>query len=138
MYPNLLAYCKRQKLDVHEPEVPLVVIMFRTRKQWQEFNAKVFKDRETNVVAYYSPISNRVIMYEQSDLVDVAPELALKESVSTMAHEGVHQILHNIGVQKRLWCWPMWISEGLPEYFSPTSLDKGVKWKGVGLVNDSA
>jgi uncharacterized protein DUF1570 len=114
----------------------LVIIMFRTRKQWQEFNAALFKNKETDVAAYYSVISNRVIMYEQSDLVDMAPELALKEAISTIAHEGVHQILHNIGVQRRLSRWPMWISEGLPEYFAPTSIDKGVRWKGVGLVND--
>ncbi len=136
MYPNLFAYCKRQKIDVRDPATPLVVIMFRTRKQWQEFSAALFKDKDTSVVAYYSGVTNWVVMYEQSDLAEMAPELALKQSISTIAHEGTHQILHNIGVQQRLSRWPMWISEGLPEYFSPTSFDKGVRWKGVGLVND--
>ncbi|MCA9168069.1 MAG: DUF1570 domain-containing protein, partial [Planctomycetales bacterium] len=58
------------------------------------------------------------------------------QAVSTIAHEGVHQILHNIGVQQRLSRWPIWFSEGLAEYFAPTELDRRVRWKGVGLVND--
>jgi hypothetical protein len=75
-------------------------------------------------------------MYEQSELVEIAPELAVKQAISTIAHEGVHQILHNIGVQQRLSNWPIWISEGLAEYFAPTTVDRRVRWKGVGLTND--
>jgi len=30
----------------------------------------------------------------------------------------------------------MWISEGLPEFFSPTDITSDVRWKGVGTVND--
>jgi len=69
-------------------------------------------------------------------LAEIAPDLAFKQAISTIAHEGVHQVLHNIGVQQRLSRWPMWISEGLPEYFAPTSVEKRVRWKGVGLPND--
>src|SRR5207244_578731 len=80
--------------------------------------------------------TNWVIMYEMSKLAEVAPEIALKQAVSTVAHEGVHQVLFNIGVQQRLSRWPMWISEGLPEYFAPTDVTKDIRWKGVGTVND--
>ena len=69
-------------------------------------------------------------------MAEIAPDLAVKQSISTIAHEGVHQVLHNIGVQQRLSRWPMWISEGLPEYFAPTQVDERIRWKGVGLVND--
>jgi hypothetical protein len=131
MYPALLAYCKRQKIEVHDPETPLIAIMFKTEA---EFNR--YREMPEGVVAYYNGVTNYVVMYEQSALADLAPDLAIKQSISTIAHEGVHQILHNIGVQQRLSRWPMWISEGLPEYFAPTQVDKRVKWKGVGLVND--
>jgi hypothetical protein len=30
----------------------------------------------------------------------------------------------------------MWISEGLAEYFAPTSVGRGSRWKGAGQVND--
>jgi hypothetical protein len=131
MYPALFAYCKRQKIPVHDPETPLVAIMFRTQEEFEKY-----REMPEGVVAYYNGVSNYVVMYEQSSLLEIAPDLAVKQSISTIAHEGVHQILHNIGVQQRLSNWPMWISEGLPEYFAPTTVDKRVRWKGVGLPND--
>lgn len=131
MYPALFAYCERQKLKVDDPETPLVAILFRTQEEFDKY-----RPIPSGVAAYYNGVTNYVVMYEQSKLGDIAPELAIKQSISTIAHEGVHQILHNIGVQQRLSRWPMWISEGLPEYFAPTQVDKGVRWKGVGLVND--
>jgi hypothetical protein len=134
MYPGLMNYCKLRKLEVKDPEYPLVVVMFRTRKEWEDYMHGMYAG--TGVAAFYDGASNRVLMYEQSDLADVAPELALKSCISTVAHEGVHQILHNIGVQQRLSRWPMWISEGLPEYFSPTDVAKGLRWKGAGQIND--
>jgi hypothetical protein len=88
------------------------------------------------VVAYYDPLTNRVFMYEQSRLSQVRPDLALGQAISTIAHEGVHQILHNIGVQQRLSVWPMWLSEGLAEFFAPTTMGAKLRWKGPGQVND--
>src|SRR6188472_4639005 len=105
--------------------------MFRTET---EFNRH--RRMPAGVVAYYDPVTNRVFMYEQSRLAQVRPDLALGQAISTIAHEGVHQILHNIGVQQRLSMWPMWLSEGLAEYFAPTTAGERLKWKGSGQVND--
>ena len=131
MYPGLFNFCRRQKIAVHDPQFPLVVIMFRTQDEFEKY-----RSMPPGLVAYYNGLSNHVVMYEQSKLTEVAPELAFKQSISTIAHEGVHQILHNIGVQQRLSRWPLWFSEGLAEYFAPTELRRRVRWKGVGLVND--
>jgi hypothetical protein len=75
-------------------------------------------------------------MYEETALGGVKPELAFQQAISTIAHEGAHQILHNIGVQQRLSVWPMWISEGLAEYYAPTTVGRKLKWKGAGEIND--
>ncbi len=131
MYPAVRKYFQRTKIDTHEPEFPLVVIAFATDDQFQEF-----KRMPEGVVAYYDSTLNSVSMYEQSQLNRVAPQVAIMNSISTVAHEGVHQILHNIGVQQRLSRWPMWLSEGLPEFFAPTSTGAGAKWKGLGAPND--
>ncbi len=131
MYPALFNYCRKQRLHVEDPRFPLVVIMFRTQEEFEKY-----REVPPGLVAYYNGLSNHIVMFEQSTLAEVAPELAFKQAVSTIAHEGVHQVLHNIGVQKRLSRWPVWISEGLAEYFAPTELDRRVRWKGVGLVND--
>jgi hypothetical protein len=62
--------------------------------------------------------------------------LAIRQTIATIAHEGAHQILHNIGVQQRLSVWPMWLNEGMAEFFAPTTTDQQLKWKGAGEVND--
>ncbi len=131
MYPKLVSYCEKQGLAVHEAEVPLVVVMFATEDEFQ-----TYRQMPEGVIAYYNGISNHVLMYERSKLAEVAPTIAVKQAISTVAHEGVHQVLHNIGVQPRLGRWAPWVSEGIPEYFSPTDIGRGIRWKGVGLVND--
>lgn len=132
MLPGVTAYAEAQRIEgVHPPEVPLVVVMFSTEEEFQKHYRM-----PAGVVAYYHTASNRVFMYEKSKLLQVRPDLALSQAISTVAHEGAHQILHNIGVQQRLSIWPMWLSEGLAEFFAPTTFGKGMKWKGAGQVND--
>lgn len=131
MYPSLIKYCEKKGLKVTEPAAPLPIIMFATEDEYQKY-----QKMPEGVIAYYNGVSNFVIMYEKSKLVEVAPTIAFKQAVSTIAHEGVHQILHNVGIQDRLVKWPMWISEGIPEFFAPTDVGQKVRWKGVGLTND--
>lgn len=132
MLPGLKAHCETvQRLSVHNPVVPLVAVMFQSEESFQKY-----RRMPEGVVAYYHTLSNRVFMYEQSRLARVRPDLALQQAISTVAHEGAHQILHNIGVQQRLSAWPMWLSEGLAEYFAPTAVTDKLKWKGAGQVND--
>lgn len=131
MYPGLFNYCRRQKIPVRDPRFPLVVVMFKTQDEFEKY-----RKMPPGLVAYYNGLSNHVVLYEQSRLANIAPDLAFKQSISTIAHEGVHQVLHNIGVQQRLSKWPLWFSEGLAEYFAPTELGRRVRWKGVGFVND--
>jgi hypothetical protein len=131
MLPGVLAFGKAQKIDVASPSLPLVVVMFKSEEEFQRHQRM-----PRGVVAYYHTLSNRVFMYEQSRLADARPDLAVQQALSTMAHEGAHQILHNIGVQQRLSIWPMWLSEGLAEYYAPTTAGQRLRWKGAGEVND--
>ena len=131
MYPMLVKYFKRQRLDTKPPDTPLIVVMFRTKEDFLKY-----RQMPKSLLAYYNAVNNRVFLYQYSDIMKDAPTIAVKQSTSTIAHEGVHQILHNIGVQKRLSSWPLWISEGLAEYFSPTTATSRSKWKGVGRPND--
>jgi len=131
MFSGVVTYAQVQKIDVHPPETPLVVIIFRTPDQFQQY-----RRMPEGVVAYYNVLTNRAVMYEESEFWRIKPELAIQQSISTIAHEGAHQILHNIGVQSRLSVWPMWLNEGLAEFFAPTTTDRYLKWKGAGQVND--
>lgn len=131
MLPGVKAYVDSNKIRTRDPEFPLVAVMFKTESEFQRY-----RRMPEGVVAYYDVLTNRVYMFEQSRLAEVRPDLAVQQAVSTVAHEGVHQILHNIGVQQRLSIWPMWLSEGLAEFFAPTSTGARLHWKGAGQVND--
>ncbi|MBA61031.1 MAG: hypothetical protein CMJ76_01580 [Planctomycetaceae bacterium] len=131
MAPGILGFMKNLELEVHEPEVPLVVLMFRTEAEFQRY-----RETPAGIVAYYHTLTNRVVMHEESRFSEIKPELAIKQKINTVAHEGVHQLLHNIGVQTRTAQWPMWFTEGIAEYLSPTSTGQYMRWKGAGTVND--
>lgn len=131
MLTGMKKFMDSQKVAVRDPDVPLLAIIFRTPEEFQRFERTA-----AGVVAFYSPATNYVVMYEESPLYQLKRELAIQESLSTIAHEGAHQILHNIGVQQRLSIWPMWVNEGLAEYFAPTNVSRRLQWKGAGQVND--
>ena len=78
-----------------------------------------FRARKTvdpAVQAYYEIYTNRIYFYQTSDIDEQAPEVAALRRPQTVAHEGTHQILQNIGIQPRLATWPPWLVEGLAEY----------------------
>lgn len=131
MYNPLEQYFKREKIPTVEAEFPLVVVIFDTYQSMREY-----KEVDPSVVAFYEPISNRVVLSEYSRLVQLNPDFGIPQAFGTIAHEGVHQILHNIGVQQRLSDWPAWISEGMAEYFAPLEVSNSGTWKGVGKRND--
>ena len=124
-------YARDQGLPVHRPPAPLVVIMFNKERQFLSYQRV-----PPGVFAYYDMISNHVVLHEDSGLASFSRELARQELLATIAHEGAHQILYNIGVQQRLSGWPMWLGEGLAEYLAPTKASQNYKWKGTGRIND--
>src|SRR6185295_7035622 len=100
-------------------------------------------------IAYYDAMPNYIVLYEDQAMVEAAPEFAFKQAAYTVAHEGVHQVLHNSGIQQRMSSWPIWVSEGLPEYYCPLRMNsklfamkngdlpmRTIKWTQPGMVND--
>ena len=144
MLPGVVKDLKSLGLTVNRPQVPLVVIIVPTRAAYDAIHPM-----PPEVLAYYSMLTNQIVMYEDKQLGDAVPELAAKQACYTIAHEGVHQLLTNIGVQKRLAHWPAWICEGLPEYYCPLKVNstlvhstnsdlpvRTLKWTKAGMVND--
>ena len=131
LYKNLLETLRKRGVPVHEAEFPLVAVIFHTER---DFRAHQKVDPE--VQAYYEIFSNRIYSYQTSERDQNSPEVAALLKPQTVAHEGTHQILQNIGVQPRLASWPIWLVEGLAEYCSPpTMTKKGAAWGGLGLIN---
>ena len=129
LYRGLSRKFRDLDLPIHDAEFPLVAVVFRNETEFRERRAVA---RE--VQAYYEVLSNQIFLYETRDQDLEAPELAAMRKPQSVAHEGTHQILMNIGVQPRLARWPLWLVEGLAEYCAPTTT-KGGDWAGFGLVN---
>lgn len=131
LYQGLSSKLAAKGLPVHPLEFPLVAIIYPDEATFRAASPKLPED----VQAYYDVISNRIHFYETSPRDQEAPDVAARRRPQTVAHEGTHQILQNIGIQPRLASWPPWIVEGLAEYFAPTSVGKNGSWDGANRVN---
>lgn len=129
LYRGLTRKFRELDLPVHDAEFPLVAVVFRNETEFRERRA-VAKE----VQAYYEVQSNQIFLFETRDRDLEAPEVAAMRKPQTVAHEGTHQILMNIGVQPRLARWPAWLVEGLAEFCAPTTTKAG-EWAGFGLPN---
>lgn len=131
LYHNLLDAFRKRDVPVHDAEFPLVAVIFRT-----EADFRAHRRVDPAIQAYYEIYTNRIYFHEESKLDEQAPEVAAVRRPQTVAHEGTHQVLQNIGVQPRLAEWPAWLVEGLAEYCAaPQTTRRGAAWAGLGVVN---
>ncbi|MEM8866365.1 MAG: DUF1570 domain-containing protein, partial [Planctomycetota bacterium] len=144
LLPGVVAQLREWGLDPQRPETPMVVIIMPSRAAFD-----ALEKMPEGVAAYYNGLSNYVVLYEDERLWRAAPEYAFKQAAYTVAHEGIHQILANTGIQQRLSDWPQWMSEGLPEFFCPLRVssrlikrkgeelpERTLRWQRPGMVND--
>ena len=113
LHDGLTSTLKKNGLPIVPMEFPLVAVIFATEDDFRA-NRPVAPD----VQAYYEPLSNRIFFYEKSRRDQDSPEVSALRKPQTVAHEGTHQILNNVGIQPRLSDWPIWLVEGLAEYCS--------------------
>ncbi len=132
LYAKVSDVLNKRGVPVHEAEFPLVAVIFHTEDDFRR-HKRVAPD----VQAYYDILSNRIFLYEKSKRDQMAPEVSALEKPQTVAHEGTHQVLQNIGVHPRLANWPLWLVEGLAEYCATPKIAKsGVPvWDGLGQPN---
>lgn len=130
LYRGLVDALRSGGIDARAPEFPLVIVIFR-----DEANFRSHRRVDPDVLAYYEAYSNRIYLFESSTRDELAPDLAALRRPQTVAHEGVHQILQNVGVQHRLAPWPPWLVEGLAEYYAPATSMKLAGRERFGQVN---
>ena len=131
LYRGLIDAFQRHNVPVHESEFPLVAVIFAT-----EADFRAHKDVDRQVRAYYEYYTNRIFFFQKSDRDALEPKIAALLKPQTVAHEGAHQILSNIGVQPRPSNWPLWLVEGLAEYCATTAITKkGIMWSGLAAIN---
>jgi hypothetical protein len=144
MLPGVVSDLKSWGLKIKRPDVPMVVVIMPSRAAFDKLHPM-----PKDVAAYYDVMTNRVVMYEDQELWEAAPEYAAKKAGYVVAHESVHQLLGNIGIESRMSNWSPWIREGLAEYYCPLKVTsslihkansdlptRSMKWSKAGMVND--
>ncbi len=137
---------KRKKFKLTDPQYPLVVIVFASRAQYQQY-----VDRELgpgqNMIAYYNIQSNRIAMFDLTAdqrnpnqpmndrrIEEVLRNPAAVPMVATMIHEATHQLIFNRGMQTRFAESPLWLNEGLAMFFEAPKLGSRRGWTAPGEI----
>jgi hypothetical protein len=151
LYMGFTNFWKRKNFKLHDPEFPLVAVVFKSRDSYAEYSRAELGPAAGGVVGYYSLRTNRITMYDLTGVeslrtagerrggaVGPAAVLATPQAehvVATIIHEATHQIAFNSGLQTRFADIPLWVSEGIAVYFETPDLDSSKGWKTIGALN---
>ncbi len=140
----------KRKWKLMEPTEPLLAIVFSSFEEYATFvKTDIGIDPPATMVAYYNLMTNRVVMYDLTSQL-VKPGQKLEDDrqimeilanpnalamITTIIHEGTHQLMFNMGMQQRLAATPIWVNEGLAMYFEPPDLSANSGWRAIGQIN---
>lgn len=151
LYKAFTNFWSRKGFDLHEPEFPLVALVFADRDSYSDFSSKELGEAAPSIIGYYSLQTNRMTMYDLTGVealrrgddhrgssAQINQMLARPEAermVATVIHEATHQIAFNCGLQTRYADIPLWVSEGIAIYFETPDLSSSKGWSTIGAVN---
>ncbi|MGD9126658.1 MAG: DUF1570 domain-containing protein [Planctomycetia bacterium] len=152
LYMAFQNFWKRKKLDLTEPEFPLVAIIFGNQRNYINYAHKelgLTKEQTKAIIGYYNIKTNLMVM---SDLTNTSGNMSNRRrtaaqinkllsrpgaaaTTATIIHEATHQIAHNCGFHTRLADNPLWFVEGLALYFETPDLSSSKGWRTIGKLN---
>ena len=151
LYRAFHNYWGRRGLPLHDPEFPLVAVVFRDKASFEQYSQKELGDVVNSIIGYYSLTTNRVTMYDltgveafraRSGRILTVQEInralatpKMERTVATVIHEATHQIAFNCGLHGRFADIPLWLSEGVAMYFETPDLKSSRGWRNIGGVN---
>lgn len=112
LYRSFVHYFSVRGFKVKDPEFPLVAIVLPDQQAFLRYAAQDGQRPMANVLGYYSPISNRVALYDQQT---ASSDWHL--NAETIIHEATHQSAFNTGIHSRFADQPRWAVEGLAMLF---------------------
>lgn len=104
-----LSFMKDVKVPVEAPRYPLVVLIFETDDDFEEFTHADTEGRGLsagNIAGYYNMLSNQLVI-----------RMSECHTFDTPLHEAIHQQAYNRGVLQRMAQLPAWFNEGLATGF---------------------
>jgi len=115
LYRSCVHYFSLRDLKIHEPEFPLVAIVWPKREDFFRYAQHSGSPVRPEVLGYYSPTTNRVALYDQGN--GAHTQRVWQHNDATIIHEATHQMAFNTGVHNRFSPTPMWLAEGLGTMF---------------------
>jgi hypothetical protein len=115
LYRSFHQYFTSRGIPTSQAKFPLVAVVMPDFASYREAAAKEGVRASPGLVGFYSPQSNRVMMY---DMTSINPSLEFSdESMATLIHEATHQTAFNAGIHTRMAPQPKWLVEGLATMF---------------------
>jgi hypothetical protein len=151
LHRNFINFWSRRGFELHEPEFPLIAIVFADREGYQAYAKRELGEAAAATIGLYSLHSNRMTMYDLTSIdrlrrpgdkrlttAQINAMLARPEgerTVATVVHEATHQMAFNCGLHTRYADIPVWVSEGIAMYFETPDLRSTSGWTTIGAVN---
>jgi len=117
-------YFAKHKTELERPQFTCIVIVLRSRKDFDRYMHNEIKLHNRNVAGFYSRLSNRMVTYDPSGLVRKPGQKSWLLGSHTMFHESAHQLAFNRGIHNRFSPPPLWLSEGLATLFETAGTNK--------------
>lgn len=120
LYRSFIHYFSVRGFRPKAPHYPLVAIVLADREQFIRYSLKKGVRVPTGGLGYYSPTSNRILLYDQRGSGNTNSNWKL--TASTIIHEAAHQSAFNTGIHNRFAPQPRWLVEGLGMMFEATGV----------------
>jgi hypothetical protein len=116
-----LAHYQEQGFDVKRPERRLTLVIFHDERPFLEFGRRFASGVSVFTWGFYSKAENWLVLFDVRNVPQVGKGAVLK-NVTTLAHEGTHQLTFNTGLLNRRGDAPKAMAEGLAEYSETRAL----------------
>jgi hypothetical protein len=114
LYRSFVHYFSRRGWRPVEPQFPLVAVVFPRQEDFRRYAAANGKRLLNGTLGYYSPGTNRIMLYDATAQYGAAN---WHINAETIIHEAAHQVAFNTGVHHRFATTPHWLAEGLATMF---------------------
>lgn len=126
LYERFKLYFSARGFQIQQPQFPMVAVVLKSREDFDRFLRK-YHDYDSQIMGYYSKISNRIITYDQSDGQGTRGN-GWFFNADTIIHEATHQTAFNTGVHSRYAPNSRWISEGLAMMFESPGVNNSMRY----------
>jgi hypothetical protein len=115
LYRSFALYFSVRGFHLEAPEFPLIAIVWPDQQSFARACAADRGGVPAGLLGYYSPISNRIMLYDTGGGRGSAEDW--QQTSATIIHEATHQTAFNTGIHRRFADTPRWLVEGLGMMF---------------------